>query len=96
MALKHIKILNRGKIHVVKELGRIAVDEVSYFSEVVEKIEIVNDVERLDWDERDWVLKGVWKLMEDGLIGSGNIRETPQDAVKRRSVNEIDDEEYVC
>ena len=35
--------LEPGKTHVVKELGRIAVDEVLYFNELVREIEIVDD-----------------------------------------------------
>ena len=78
---------------VVKELGHIAVDEVSYFNELVEKIEIVNDVGNLRWSEGDWILTGVREFMEKGLIGPGNTKETMQDAVNRRSVHEIDDDE---
>lgn len=41
----------------------------------------------------DWVLEGIWKPMEEELIGSGDTRETEKDAVQRRSYNEIDEEE---
>src|SRR5437762_3653823 len=77
--------LDPGKTCVVKELGRIAVDQLMYFNEIVEEIEIVNQDGVREWDGKDWVLTGVWRFMEAGLIGPQNTREMVQGVLNTRS-----------
>ena len=87
--------LDPGKSHVVKELGRIAINQVMCFNELVDEIEIVNHVGVQEWDGKDWVLTGVWKFMEAGLIGPQNTREIVQDILNAKSVYEIENDEGI-